>query len=477
MTSKPQKKQAQEVSDSSDDDLLVATMGKKPNRSSNHYVGRPRPNSTTVASTSASSAPTPATMATSDTDYNTPATSNAVTPAPSIPARSAALAGGRRSLADTQPSQGSISKGQASSTMPSTRRTRRRLAPVNYVDDLEDEDQFDESSPHDIFLPGSRLLPSRGQTNQGTSTSHNKRAISLVSDDEEESSSASAPQKKRSKLTAAATTTNNNNNDNTVASGGSDNEEDNDTVITDTDSARSTIRTRAESVDIDNMDSDESLVWYRGRGPQIISGRSRLWKAKRRLKRNHPEFETMWTDLEDMPGLKTGKAEQPITISRQLKPFQLEGLAWMKAMEASRWKGGLLGDEMGLGKTIQAVSLIMSDYPARIPSLVLVPPVALMQWTNEIESYTGGLLKTLVFHGTNHKAKKMSIKELKKFDVIMMSYNTLESMYRRQEKGTKRKEGTYKEKSAIHQMRFHRAILDEAHCIKVGYSNPHGISF
>lgn len=180
----------------------------------------------------------------------------------------------------------------------------------------------------------------------------------------------------------------------------------------------------------------------------------------------------MWKDLENMPVLKAGKANQPKSISRQLKPFQLEGLAWMKAMEGLEWRGGLLGDEMGLGKTIQAVSLIMSDYPAKKPSLVLVPPVALMQWTAEIDSYTDGKLKTLVFHGTNAKAKNMTAAQLKKFDVLLMSYNSLESIYRKQEKGFKRKNGLYKEKSAIHSIQFHRVILDEAHCIKVGYKLP-----
>jgi DNA repair protein RAD16 len=123
---------------------------------------------------------------------------------------------------------------------------------------------------------------------------------------------------------------------------------------------------------------------------------------------------------------------------------------------------------MGLGKTIQAVSLIMSDFPAKSPSLVLVPPVALMQWTSEIESYTSGQLKTLVFHSTaNPKAKYMTVKELKTYDVIMMSYNTLESMYRKQEKGFERSDELLRQPSPIHQIRFHRAILDEAHCIKV----------
>ncbi|KAH6893088.1 SNF2 family N-terminal domain-containing protein [Thelonectria olida] len=192
----------------------------------------------------------------------------------------------------------------------------------------------------------------------------------------------------------------------------------------------------------------------------------RVRKERDRLESNHPEIKTMWTDLQNMPVLKAGKANQPQTISRQLKPFQLEGLAWMTAMEQTEWKGGLLGDEMGLGKTIQAVSLIMSDYPAKQPSLVLVPPVALMQWQQEIKSYTDGTLKTFVFHGTNQKAKSMTAKELKKFDVIMMSYNSLESMYRKQEKGFKRKDGIYKERSVMHSINFHRVILDEAHCIK-----------
>ena len=188
-------------------------------------------------------------------------------------------------------------------------------------------------------------------------------------------------------------------------------------------------------------------------------------KAKQ-LEHHHPELLTMWDTLRDMPILTAGRAEQPKHISRQLKPFQLEGLAWMTEMEKIKWKGGILGDEMGLGKTIQAVSLIMSDWPAKQPTLVLVPPVAMMQWMAEINSYTEGTLNTLFFHGTNSKSKNLTIKDLKKYNVIIMSYNSLEAMFRKQEKGFKRKEGLYKEKSVMHQIHFHRVILDEAHSIK-----------
>ncbi len=127
----------------------------------------------------------------------------------------------------------------------------------------------------------------------------------------------------------------------------------------------------------------------------------------------------MWETLAAMPVIPTIRASQPATITRQLKPFQLEGLHWMIEQENTQWKGGLLGDEMGMGKTIQAVSLIMSDHPAAAPSLVVVPPVAMMQWQKEIQEYTNGALKVLLYHGP--AVKNLSIRQLKTYNVIITS--------------------------------------------------------
>lgn len=180
----------------------------------------------------------------------------------------------------------------------------------------------------------------------------------------------------------------------------------------------------------------------------------------------HPEISTMWDTLKNIPIIVPNQAKQPDTITRKLKSFQLEGLDWMMRQEKSQWKGGLLGDEMGMGKTIQAVSLIMSDYPAKDPTLVVVPPVALMQWQNEIKEYTNGKLKVLVYHNTNPKIKSMKMAELKSYDVIMISYSGLESIHRKESKGWKRDDGIVKENSRIHAINYHRLILDEAHNIK-----------
>ncbi|GAB7343801.1 hypothetical protein MBLNU457_1772t1 [Dothideomycetes sp. NU457] len=198
---------------------------------------------------------------------------------------------------------------------------------------------------------------------------------------------------------------------------------------------------------------------------EFLTG-DRKSKERRKLERAHPAIKTMWKDLEAIPVIKPEQAAQPPSINRKLKSFQLEGLDWMIKQEKTQYKGGLLGDEMGMGKTIQAVSLIMSDHPAKNPTLVMTPPVALMQWANEIKDYTDGKLNVLVYHGQNAKTKGMKVKDLQKYDVIMISYNSLESLYRKQTKGWSRGEDLVKEASPIHAIHFHRLILDEAHSIK-----------
>ncbi|KAL2866780.1 DNA repair protein RAD16 [Aspergillus lucknowensis] len=192
----------------------------------------------------------------------------------------------------------------------------------------------------------------------------------------------------------------------------------------------------------------------------------RALKERQKLERQHPSIITMWDDLKNDPPILPVPAAQPPGISRILKPFQLEGLNWMTRQEQTQYKGGLLGDEMGMGKTIQAVSLLMSDYPAGRPSLVVVPPVALMQWQSEIKDYTSGQLKVLVYHNSNSKVKNLSKKDLQKYDVIMISYSGLESIHRKEWKGWNRNDGIVKEDSVIHSIHFHRLILDEAHSIK-----------
>lgn len=183
------------------------------------------------------------------------------------------------------------------------------------------------------------------------------------------------------------------------------------------------------------------------------------------LYRQHPELQTVWKELDAKPRITVEKDKQPDGLSLTMLPFQLEGLHWLRCQEETGFKGGILADEMGMGKTIQTIGLLMSE-PRAKPNLVVAPTVALVQWKNEIEKHTNNALSVIVYHGAN---REVDVKKLAEADVIMTTYSVLESMYRKQTTGFKRKDGIYKEDSALHKMKFHRVILDEAHNIKVSF--------
>ncbi|KAI5955663.1 RAD16 [Candida jiufengensis] len=185
-------------------------------------------------------------------------------------------------------------------------------------------------------------------------------------------------------------------------------------------------------------------------------------RSTNNLYTHHPELVNVFTDLASYEGIKPERAPHPEGMTLRMLPFQLEGLNWLLKQEEGRFQGGILADEMGMGKTIQTIGLFMDD-PTKKPNLVVGPTVALMQWKNEIEKHTDGKLKVLLFHGGNRVNK---VKELEGYDVILTSYAVLESSFRKQNYGFKRKGNMVKEKSALHNTEFYRVVLDEAHNIK-----------
>ncbi|KAI5122131.1 hypothetical protein M0805_000779 [Coniferiporia weirii] len=190
------------------------------------------------------------------------------------------------------------------------------------------------------------------------------------------------------------------------------------------------------------------------------------------LHKHHPELRTVWGDLETRVKPVTPlKAEQPEMLKINLLPFQLESLHWMREQEEGVWHGGMLADEMGMGKTIQTLALLVTD--GRKPNLIVAPTVAIMQWRNEIEAYTDGF-KIAIWHGASREA---NIKELQKFDVVLTTYAVLESAFRKQQSGFKRRGKIIKEKSPVHQIQWNRIILDEAHNIKERATNTAKATF
>lgn len=186
-------------------------------------------------------------------------------------------------------------------------------------------------------------------------------------------------------------------------------------------------------------------------------------RATNRLYEQHPDLKEVFPYLGSLAPHPVERATQPEGMNIKLLPFQLEGLNWLLRQEDGEFSGGILADEMGMGKTIQTIALFLSDL-SKGPNLVVGPTVALMQWKNEIEKHTKeGLLKVLLFHGAN---RSTDVEELAKYDVILTSFSVLESVFRKQNYGFKRKSGLVKEKSPLHSLEFYRVILDEAHNIK-----------
>ena len=191
---------------------------------------------------------------------------------------------------------------------------------------------------------------------------------------------------------------------------------------------------------------------------------------------------------EDKPVEAEGEEEEDGTVEGlavKLLPHQVEGVAWMIDKEIGQRKrngvlphGGILADDMGLGKTIQSISLILTnarpgpdakpEHPKqKMPgkevgkSTLVVAPLALIkQWEDEIKTKVSRshALRVLVHHGPS---RTKSAYDLKKYDVVITTYQTLTSEHAGS--NLSRPDGARIGCFGVH---WYRIVLDEAHSIK-----------
>ncbi|ORZ32838.1 SNF2 family N-terminal domain-domain-containing protein [Catenaria anguillulae PL171] len=186
----------------------------------------------------------------------------------------------------------------------------------------------------------------------------------------------------------------------------------------------------------------------------------RAYNLQQKVLRSHPELEGIWDRIPQRG--PPPPVPSPEHLKLKLLPYQLEGLAWLVRQEQEEL-GILLADEMGMGKTISMIALMLSH--RRTPTLIVAPTVAIKQWTQEMDAHIApaGKFSVLLFHGQKRSNDE---NELLKYDIVITSYAVIESAFRKQTYGFKRKAGTVKEPSALHQIEWERIILDEAHSIK-----------
>ncbi len=133
----------------------------------------------------------------------------------------------------------------------------------------------------------------------------------------------------------------------------------------------------------------------------------------------------------------------PTTFKAELRPYQEAGYQWLQRLAA--WGGGAcLADDMGLGKTIQALALLL-EKADKGPSMVVAPASVVRNWRSESQRFCPTLNPIIFGPGDREE----QIKELKPFDLLLVSYGLLPS-----------------EEERLCSVNFNVIILDEAQSIK-----------
>ena len=206
-----------------------------------------------------------------------------------------------------------------------------------------------------------------------------------------------------------------------------------------------------------------------------------LLPCRRYKEQDFPEdIRNLLTGIKDInAATKADKDSTPGGLKVTLMKHQKIGVAWMKAKEESKHKGGILADDMGLGKTIQTIALLVARPPTdpeRHPCLIVAPKALMDQWRLEIERHIKPgkhQLSVFVFHD---KQRQVPWRELKYHDVIITTFGTLTANYKLLLKADElQKEG--RDATTVKKVRdgavlfgeaskWHRVIIDEAQNIK-----------
>ncbi|NMG47380.1 helicase SNF [Azoarcus communis] len=141
------------------------------------------------------------------------------------------------------------------------------------------------------------------------------------------------------------------------------------------------------------------------------------------------------------------KVKTPRGFKADLRPYQLEGLAWLQHL-VRHDLAGILADDMGLGKTAQTLAHLLTEKLAgRLdkPALVVLPTSLVFNWQAEAARFTPKL-KVLNLHGAGRHDR---FDELDGVDVALTTYPLL-----------------WRDADALHAREWSLLILDEAQTVK-----------
>jgi superfamily II DNA or RNA helicase len=115
-------------------------------------------------------------------------------------------------------------------------------------------------------------------------------------------------------------------------------------------------------------------------------------------------------------------ARIPSGLDATLRPYQVQGLAWLQFLR-ELGAGGVLADDMGLGKTITTLAFLarLREDGSAGPSLVVCPTSVVGNWMREAKRFVPQL-RVLVLYGGGRNAKTERIAES---DLVVTTYPVL----------------------------------------------------
>ena len=137
----------------------------------------------------------------------------------------------------------------------------------------------------------------------------------------------------------------------------------------------------------------------------------------------------------------------PEGLGITLRPYQLQGLAWLQYLRQNNL-AGILADDMGLGKTAQTLAhLLIEKQQGRLdlPALVVLPTSLVFNWQAEAARMAPDL-RVLTLQGPK-RAKDFA--RMPEFDVVLTTFPLL-----------------WRDVRALAAQPFHLLILDEAQSVK-----------
>ncbi|HUD37053.1 MAG TPA: SNF2-related protein [Streptosporangiaceae bacterium] len=116
----------------------------------------------------------------------------------------------------------------------------------------------------------------------------------------------------------------------------------------------------------------------------------------------------------------------PPALRAQLRPYQLDGYAWLSFLYEHRL-GGILADDMGLGKTLQCLALLNAARkaePDRPPFLIVAPTSVVPNWAAECGRFAPDLRVICVTETAARRGQSFD-EVVADADAIVVSYALL----------------------------------------------------